>query len=263
LGTMNLNLPIGFRCAIFALCAACIQPALHSQAPPQKESLPRVPFVGCKSDGQEGALDAPTGSNQPVNVSAEQAQQLAYYKAEYGQGVLAPRGWNCFATYGSNGSNLYVSPQAIDVKNILTDRWKGFSGSAVQLTIEDGGTSGRFGIARAIARVFPAHVDFAQKIIKEGIQPASSFPSGPFPADKLTYKSKEIVEFETPANTDGLGTESALKKNADPIIGVLVLSNLSADVDLSRVTMRLPVNLASLSSAIIQAVEADAVSTGN
>jgi hypothetical protein len=263
---MNLNLPFGFRCAVFALYVVALQPALPAQAPTapvQKESLPQVPFVGCKSDGQEGALDAPTGTGRAVNVSPEQAQQLAYYKAEYGAGVLAPRGWNCFATYGSSGSNLYVSPQSIDVKNILSDRWKGFSGPAIQLTIEDGGTSGRFAIARSIARVFPAHIEFAQKVIKEGNQPASSFPSGPFPTDKLTYKSKEIVEFETPANSDGLGTESALKKNADPIVGALVLSNLSGDVDLSRVTLRLPASLAQLSSAILQAVETDAASPGN
>src|SRR5262245_1162119 len=72
-----------------------------------------VPFVGCKSDGQVGPLDAPDGVEQGVRVSAEAASKLAYYKSE-NLGVLAPRGWFCFGTYGSGGYGIFVAPTPID-----------------------------------------------------------------------------------------------------------------------------------------------------
>ena len=85
--------------------------------------------------------------------------------------------------------------------------WKGFTGSAIEIAVSSGGTSGRFEVAKVIARVFPAYKQFAQNVIAEGIEPASDFPSGPYSNDKLTYRAKNIVEFETPANTAGLGTD--------------------------------------------------------
>jgi hypothetical protein len=68
----------------------------------------------------------------------------------------------------------------------------------------------------AIARVFPAHRAFVRKVIAEGIEPTSDFPFGPYPNDKLTYKNKEMVEYETPAHKDGLGTQSRLQKSYWP-----------------------------------------------
>jgi hypothetical protein len=217
-----------------------------------------VPFVGCKSDGQVGPLDAPKDKSRAFPVSSEIAERLAYYQAEDGSGVLGPRGWYCFGTYGSNGSNLYVSPEPFDTKLLFVDHWPGFPGSAIQLSYEDGGTSGRFGVARAITRVFPAHFAFARKVVAEGIEPASDFPSGPFPHDKLTYKGNRIVEFETEANQDGLGTESFLKRNDRPIEGVLVLSGQESELDLNRLSMRLPSNDAALAKAILGQVEREA-----
>ena len=40
-----------------------------------------------------------------------------------------PRGWHCFATYGSNGGNLYVSPDPISATLLFWSDWKGFTGS--------------------------------------------------------------------------------------------------------------------------------------
>ena len=37
------------------------------------------------------------------------AADLAHYRSEH-LGVLAPRGWHCLETYGSNGASLFVSP---------------------------------------------------------------------------------------------------------------------------------------------------------
>jgi hypothetical protein len=84
-----------------------------------------------------------------------------------------------------------------------------------------------------------------------------SHPFGPYPNDKLLYKSNEIVEYQTPAGRDGLGTKSRLPKNSDPISGVAILAG--ADTDLFQLSSRLPPNLAGLTPTIIRQVERDAV----
>ena len=100
-------------------------------------------------------------------ISAASAQRLAYYKAQYGLGVLAPRGWHCFSTYGSNGSSLFISPDAIDSKALFSDDWKGFSGQAIQISYSSGGTSGRFEVAKVIARVSEKDRDLIPFIVKQ------------------------------------------------------------------------------------------------
>src|SRR6266568_3669075 len=86
----------------------------------------RVPFVACRSDGQTGPVEAPMGKSKVLPLSARTAQQLAYYQTKNGFGVLAPRGWYCFGTYGSAGDTLYVSPQPIATANLFTSTWTGF-----------------------------------------------------------------------------------------------------------------------------------------
>lgn len=226
------------------------------QIPTVQVPTVKVPFVGCASDGQAGPQSAPTGQNQAVAISATAAQRLAYYKAEYSIGILAPRGWHCFSTYGSNGSNLYVTPAAIDPKAPFSAGWKGFSGEAIELAFSDGGTSGRFQVAQVIARVFPAYKAFAQSVIAEGIEPASSFPSGPFPQDKLTYRGTSVVEFETPANATGLGTNSELQVGPGPVDGVAIISG--ADTDLTQISARLSGSDSGLIQPIIGQVEREA-----
>jgi len=213
----------------------------------------QVPFVGCESDGQGGSADLPTGSAQTVVMATDVAKQLAYYKAANGTGGLGPTGWHCFGTYGSSGTTLYISPQPIADSDVMSGSWKGLTGPAIQISDEDGSTSGRFEIAAVIARVFPAHMAFTQSVIAEGIEPASSFPTGPYPNDKLTYVSNEIVEFQTPANTDGLGTHSQLLKGNLPIQGVAIL--YGADTSLLQVSMELPANMSEVAGAIIKATE--------
>src|SRR5690348_772725 len=104
-----------------AICAPSLQ--AQSTAPSQARNSVTVPFVGCESDGQVGPVNAPTGNRKVVPISTSAAQHLAYYKAQYGSGVLAPRGWYCFSTYGSNGSNLFVSPVPITRVELFSDSW--------------------------------------------------------------------------------------------------------------------------------------------
>lgn len=230
-----------------------------AQANPSSESrnqTPKVPFVGCEADGQQGPVKAPNGKSVHVLISADAASRLAYYKSEEGLGVLAPRGWHCLGVYGSNGYALYVSPERITATEVFSGKWKGFAGPAIELAAQDGDTSGRFTVARVIARVFPDRKPFVERVIAEGIEPADSFPSGPYPADKLTYRSKQMVEYATPANADGLGTDSRLTKSAQPIVGVAIL--LGETPDLVHLAVRLSPDLSDLASSIIQQLEGDA-----
>ena len=251
---------LGLGSVILLALAACAQFSSSAQsivaaASPQKPGA-HVPFVGCRADGQVGPVDAPNGESRALPIATEAAQRLAYYKSDQGFGVLAPRGWYCFGVYGSNGYALYVSPQQISTDNLFSTTWSGFTGPVIEIAGENGDTSGRFGVARVIARVFPAHRAFVEGVIEEGTEPASSFPFGPYPKDKLIYRSKEMVEYQTPANTDGLGTNSRLKKDANPISGVAIL--MGETPDLLLLSVRLSPNLADLTSTIVQQVERDA-----
>jgi hypothetical protein len=231
--------------------------AKNLQAAKSPGMVTRVPFVGCKSDGQAGPKKPPKGKSKAVYVAADAAQRLSYYKAEDGPGILAPRGWYCFGTYGSNGQSLYVTSQPINPADLFAPGWKGFTGMAIQISYEYGDTSGRFEVARMIARVFPAHKAFATTVIGEGIEPADSFPSGPYPQDTLVYRSDELVEYQTPAQTEGLGTRSSLRKNEYPICGSAML--VGDTPDLQFVAIRLSPALNGLAPAIIQQVERDTV----
>ncbi|HEY0162991.1 MAG TPA: hypothetical protein VGB69_09960 [Edaphobacter sp.] len=190
-------------------------------------------------------------------MTAETAQRLAYYKAEHGPGVLAPRGWYCFGTYGSSGSSLFVSPSPLDSALLLSSKGKGFTSPVIQLTSEYGDTSGRFGVARVIARVFPKYRAFVKKVIAEGIVSSTEFPAGPYPKDRLVYRSSEIVEYQTPAQMEGLGTHSRLLPSTLPISGVAVL--VGQEPDLLFLTSRLPSNMADLTAIILRQVEEDAL----
>lgn len=246
------------RSIIFLLSVATC--GLHPLWAQGKSAVALVPFVGCEADGQGGPVDPPSGRVKDLPIPAALARRLAYYKMEYGAGVLAPRCWHCFGTYGSNGATLYVSPDPIKTADLFSTSWQGFAGPVIQMSFENGDTSGRFAVAKTIARVFPAHKAFVEGVIAEGIESASSFPYGPYPADTLKYRSKDVVEFVTPARTEGLGTASRLQKNDSSISGVAIL--IGEEPNLLKVCVRLPSGLSDLTQFIIQQAERDAAHYG-
>jgi hypothetical protein len=156
---------------------------------------------------------------------------------------------------GSNGSILLVSPQPIKSAEVFSQTSGGFAGPAIQAAFTFSGTSGRFEVAQVIARVFPAQKAFVQSVIDEGIEPASDYPFGPFPKDKLITQSDRIVEYQTPAHSEGLGTFTWLRANDFPINGVEILQD--KELDLVSVAVRLPPDLNDLTSPVIQQFERD------
>jgi hypothetical protein len=242
-----------------ALAAAIAIMAGSGIAQRPAASVKRTPvsvlFVGCPSDGQMGPVKAPSGKAPKMQIEAELADRLAYYSSAQDLGVLAPRGWHCFGTYGSGGEHVFVSPEPVNAKNLFSDEWDGFRGTAVQLNHSFGETSGRFSVAEIIARVFPAYQGFAANVNKQ-LSPPNKFSFGPNPKETLTYRSKTVVEYLTPAQTDGLGTHFGLKENDASIEGVAILVEQAPDSLLLAV--RLPPELAGLTSAIIHEVEREA-----
>jgi hypothetical protein len=235
-----------------------LQTELHLLA--QQKSGPRrtkatavsVPFVGCKSDGQTGPLEEPKGSPVSVQLDAKAAKELAYYDAGLGVGVLGPRGWYCFGEYGSSGATLFVSPQPIGVTNVFP---AGFTGPVIEVSHREGQGFGALEVAEVIARVFPEFKAFANNVVQSFGAPISF---GPYPEDRLVYRSKREVEYETPSQTEGLGTHVSLKKNDSPIEGVAIL--VGPTPNLVLLSVRLPPSLSGLTSAIIRQVERDSAS---
>jgi tetratricopeptide (TPR) repeat protein len=125
------------------------------------------------------------------------------------------------------------------------------SGAGVQIALRNGGTSGRFEVAQVAARLFPNQSAFVERIVAEGTMPKSDFPVGPYPHDVIRRRTVRTVEFETSPNEKGMGTESLLVANADPIVGVAIMP-VDEDNSLVLVDVRLPLDSKRLTSSILQ-----------
>jgi hypothetical protein len=250
-------------CASGIILAICAQSSLVAQETGAPENvapaLYSVPFVGCASSGQVEGLRAPKGTSKSVPVSPRDVEALAYYKSADGIGLLAPRGWYCAGASGSSGFTLFLSPKPIH-HDPFSGSW-GLEGPAIGVDrfISENG-SGRFSIAEIIMRVFPAHQAIATRIwVGRGVP----LPSGPYPKDTIKHIGKTIVEYRTPAQTEGLGNyNSWLGKGDLPIVGAVILivdppNLVGRSPNLVRLTVRLPPNLVPLSEAIIRYVERD------
>jgi hypothetical protein len=205
----------------------------------------RVPFVGCPSEDQLGPREAPRGTDQEVHIKESAARRLSFYTSGGGFGVLAPRGWYCFARYGSSGGPLFVGPGAINSNDLFP-----VAGSAVELEATEGGGSGMYEVAQVLARVFPSQRPFVQGVINSDVEPASDFTFAPYPNDKLIVQTARLVQFQTPPHSEGLGTMSRLKSNDDPIDGFAMLEGKTPDLLMLRV--RLPREQRDLAPVIIQ-----------
>ncbi len=209
-----------------------------------------VPFVGCPADGQAGPLNPPRRTSIQVRVASAIAQQLAFYQAERGMGVLAPRGWHCRGWYGSSGSLLAVTPEEIPPPYFPPPR---IAGPVVYSGWSDAQTSGRFEVAVTAARLFPKSTrDFIERIKAEGILPAANFDVKPFPADQLRYLSSRAVEFITPAGQEGLATTSALQASSLPVRGLVALDSEAPIEGEREIFVRLPADLPELAQSILE-----------
>jgi hypothetical protein len=251
-----------FLCATAGMIPAlCARSPLFAQAirvaARRGEAAVSVPFVGCASSGQLEILEAPRGTAWSAPIRFKDAQSLAYYRSADGIDLLAPRGWYCQGASGSGGYALYLNPKRIDHDG---SGWKGLQGAVIESNHMTSGASGRYEIAKIMARVFPAYRAFAAGVMKGMDLP---LPAGPYPNDTLMYRGKTIVEYNTPAQSDGLGNfDSWIGKNDLPIRGSAIVPGDPLDgdgPDLGLLPVRVPHALSRLIPVIVGQVERETV----
>lgn len=227
------------------LLAAAALAAAHAGAAEGAE----LPFVGCPSDGQMGPLEAPRRAARPAPPTGAGTAGLTHY-ASNDLAVLAPPGWHCVGLYGSNGSVLVVTPVR-HAPDVLLQPGTTLTGPAIVLVLRHGGTSGRFAVASAIARLFPEHRAFAEAVAAE--DPGFSLPTAAYPADRLSRPAPGEVAFETPPGAVGLGTDGWMAPGPEPVSGLFMLRP-EREYELVTLRMRLPAAQASLAPAIVSFV---------
>jgi hypothetical protein len=210
----------------------------------------RVPAVRCPASDQTGPVNTQTGESLSAPAEHTLAEQLAYYKAENSPGVYAPKGWSCLAWNGLNGSILVVTPKRIAPPYFPLPV---VTGPAVIVQSSDAGSSGRFHVAIVAAQLFPlTGNEIITRVRQEHLISDSSFDAESYPDDQLRYLSDRFVEYTTPPNRTGLGTDSMFEASNLPIRGLTIL-HLEADLDsVIEVRVRLPLALSAVSDAIMQ-----------
>lgn len=106
-------------------------------------------------------------------------------------------------------------------------------------------------IAKLIARYFPEHGFFLKFVIASKVKPASEFPSGAYPTDKLIARKQGIVEYQTPAGHDGLGTAYRLVPGDLPIRSFAAMVGPDEELHGYVMAVRLPEDEDNLGPAIL------------
>jgi hypothetical protein len=262
--TLALVLSGAGACAEVVLspsAAASMDKYLATLTPPLSRAQlveAEVPAVGCPMDGQQGPQEAPKlAKTIRVVVPPGMQSTLALYSGDddTASGVLAPRGWDCFGTYGSSGVTLYVVPRRLGGA-ILGRADKIKSGLVVIRSLATGGTSGRFTVAHVSARIFPRIRAFVDDVRNEGINSPKDYVFAPWPRDRLDRLSDFVVSYVTPPHAEGLGTAVGPRPGAESIAGLAFLSDWEGKDDgpnLIGVAIRLDARDQRLSAGIIAA----------
>jgi hypothetical protein len=181
------------------MCAVSVAVVRSIPASPQARQQ-QVAFVGCPSDGQAGYVKPPRGQSKTVTVNEVSAGQIAYYKGTEAPGAFAPRGWHCHVWYGSGGGLLLITPGAMEAALGSAYPPK-ITGQAVELSFEDGGTSGKYEVAKYALLFFPqTTAKFIQRINEDLDVKISQRSLQPFAKDSINRISGTMGEFVTPRN---------------------------------------------------------------
>jgi len=217
-----------------------------------------VPFIGCRSDGQQGPIPAPRSQHRvEVQFDAHTAQQLAFYRAKFSPGVLARREWQCAGLLGSDDEFLLVAPHLPPLKSFST-AYHHLTTAAVVAEHMFGGTSGRFGVADVLARFFPHQRTFVRALQLGDVSHTFHPVYHPYDADRLSRKADRLVEFVTPTFANCIGTTWWLRENGMPVRGALIIERGGKELYLATVRVRMPDRLVDLAKPIISRFEESA-----
>jgi hypothetical protein len=134
-----------------------------------------------------------------------------------------------------------LSPTPVQSSELFAGNWKGLHGAAIILSYDDGGTSGRYGVADTIAKFFPDYMYFAHQVEHQDKEDGGSFVLSKLTpiSDRIVHVGNREIKYETPANSEGLGTGYWLARDERPVTGVVLL-NKDADLYTVNLFMRLP-----------------------
>jgi hypothetical protein len=238
-----------------------------------------IPYVGCPgSDGSDGSDGGGIESGTPggpvsVDLDHASANLVAFYAGPYGpklssggSGLIAPRGWKCFWQESTDGNyGMLVAPTEKDLIAYENYDNAGTSSAAISYDFWDGGTAGRETVIPFEIRYFlqsstggnkETVTDAEAEAIASG-QIAKSDVIPTYPDDAISYKSRDILEFMTPAGMDGLGTRPlpwGVRKSNLPIYGILRVDQ-TGDTDAELFKVKLPNNLSHLRQVILDDFE--------
>lgn len=186
----------------------------------------------------------------PAPLESRLAEQLVYYQAEGSLGIYASKGWSCRAWYGSSGSTLLVTPKPIEPPYFPLPT---VTGPAVMIQSWDTGSSGRFHIAIVASQLFPLlGQEIVTQVRQEHLISDSSFNAAPYPDDQVSYLTDRLIDYTTPANRAGLGTDSLLDTSHLPVRGLTVFNPETEVNALTEIRVRLPAALNDLQDAIVR-----------
>lgn len=244
------------RTALFAIMLTGLPLLAHAQSTsPAKKT---IPHVGCPGDNAGEPVDAQSGQPVPVVLPPREADQVASYAGPYGPGLIAPRGWHCFYSVSGDGNySILVAPTESDLV-AFEHSDSGTSSPGVSYSYWDGGTAGRDMVIPLMAlfkkRKPDGREDLPPNDPKNGID-LQAIPSGPgeIIIDKIPDK---LLEFETPANHDGIGTwvPWIFRKSSLPIHGVVYVYP-TGDTSAELFQIRLPPGSSDLRRFIIRNIE--------
>jgi hypothetical protein len=211
---------------------------------------PAVPLVACSPEEPKVKATHPTDQSIHVPLDQQAEALLSYYKAADVPGVYAPKGWHCTVWNGFNGRILLVTPQHIAPPYFPLP---GITGAAVMIQSTQGESSGRFHVAIVAAELFPVvGREFIKSVRQEHLISDSSFDAEHYPDDQLQYLSDRFVQYTTPPNRSGLGTEGILDMSDLPVRGLTILNPQTEAISLTEVRVRLPTELNLVADSILR-----------
>lgn len=230
-------------CVVIAMILLCC-----ARSPARQ--IQQIAFVGCPADGQVGPIEPPQGTPRLAELDEIPAGEVAYYKGEHAPGVFAPSGWHCRVWYGSSGGFLVATPAPIEPSFPPAK----FPDRAVEASTAIGGTSGRFAVATYALRLFREQAaGFIQNVKNEGTETARIVEGLQDTKDSVKSLTRVMAEFDTPANTTGLGTGDYLAPSQDSISGIAFLDEADSEYpNLSIIRVRLGAEMRQLKTVLMR-----------
>jgi len=159
-----------------------------------------IPFVGCPGTDMAGPVDPPSGQPVIVDMPASVAAKLALYVG-HGLGFLAPRGWKCRGAWGNAIGSLWATPQTGDSD----------TGPVIVVIVGSAETGPGTSFVQRYCSQYFQKICSKSRFLKLARQPGSVFEDESlvprFGTDTLHYISGSKLQYRTPADHRGLGTE--------------------------------------------------------